>query len=127
MDLAPATLLDAWERGQRLTALERSLLLLQLAMPGRGMEELAETSIGSRDRALTRLRQSLFGSALGGYVDCPSCGQRLSIELELPAMPDPPASPEPGEFVSREGLLFRAPNSRDLAAIAPAGSAARSA
>jgi hypothetical protein len=120
MDLTPATLLDVWERGQRLPPLERSLLLLDLALPGRNAEELAGTSIGTRDRALTRLRQSLFGSAMGGYVDCPSCGQRLGIDLGLPPIAEPPPSPEQHQFVSRDGLEFRAPDSRDLAAIAEA-------
>jgi hypothetical protein len=120
MELAPASLLAVWERGRRAPTLQRSLLLLELAMPGRGAEELAQTSISGRDRALTRLRQSLFGTALGGYVDCPACGERLSVDIELPATG---SGSECGEFVSREGLRFRAPDSRDLAAIADAESA----
>jgi hypothetical protein len=120
MELASAGLLAVWERGQRAPALQRALLLLELALPGRSAEELAETSLSGCDRALTRLRQSLFGNALGSYVDCPACGERLSVDITLPS---PASGSEGGEFVSREGLRFRAPNSRDLTAIADAESA----
>jgi hypothetical protein len=114
-----ARLLAAWERGRYAAAHQRALILLELALPERAADELADVGVTERDRALTRLRQALFGNALDGYVDCPACGERLSVELELPV---PGRGGGRTEFVSREGLRFRAPNSRDLAAIADAQS-----
>src|SRR6266699_3190327 len=124
MDLSPAGLLAVWERGQGVPVSDRSRLLLELAIPGRSGDELTQTSISARDRALTRLRQSLFGNTLSGYVDCPCCGGRLSLDLDLAAMNTEAAgAPDDDEFVTREGLRFRAPNCGDLTAVADAGSA----
>jgi hypothetical protein len=113
-----AGVLAMWERGRLATPLQRALLLLGLALPGRAPDELARMSIGRRDRALTRFRRSLFGSGFDGHVDCPNCGERLGVEIELPAREED-ASPVT-EFVSDDGLRFRAPDSRDLAAVADA-------
>lgn len=113
-----AGVLAMWERGQRAAPLQRALLLLQFALPERTPEELARLSIGRRDRALTRLRQAWFGSAFDGHVDCPKCGERLGVEIDLPAREEDP-SPA-ADFVSAEGLRFRAPDSRDLAAVSDA-------
>lgn len=119
MDL-DARLLATWERGLDETPLGRALLLLELSHPECTREQLAGMSIGRRDRALVRLRQRLFGGAFDGHVDCPACGERLAVELELAALEEEDEAPAP--FVSHEGLAFRAPDSRDLADIAGAAS-----
>jgi hypothetical protein len=114
-----AGVLALWERGRRATPYQRAVLLLHLALPDRTPDELAGMSIGRRDRALTRFRQTLFGTAFDGHVDCPNCGERLGVEIELPTG-NGDLSPAT-EFVSDQGLRFRAPDSRDLAAVAEAG------
>jgi hypothetical protein len=65
--------------------------------------------------ALLRLRLATFGNTMRAYLDCPECGSRLEFALDgatlLALRPDEPA------FVVVDGRTFRAPTSRDLAAI----------
>jgi hypothetical protein len=114
-------LLATWERGLGEAPLARALLLLELAQPERTPEELARTSIGRRDRALVALRERLFGAAFDGHVDCPVCGERLGVELELVSRHEDDSAP--ASFVSRDGLEFRAPDTNDVADIANAAAA----
>jgi hypothetical protein len=116
-----ARLLATWERGLGETPLERGLLLLELAHPERTLTELARVSIGRRDRALVALRERLFGAAFDGHVDCPACGERLAVELDLVGRHEDDSAPAP--FVSLEGLAFRAPDSNDVASITDATTA----
>lgn len=111
-------LLQVWERGRAQPGAGRALALLALALPGYADADLATISLGRRDRALALLRRQLFGRALSARLDCPACGERLGILLQLPDTSA--ADVEVGEFVSNDGLRFRVPDSTDLAALADA-------
>ena len=117
--LRAADFLDLWERGCRLHPVDQGLLALGAAFPDTTYEALADWPLGRRNRALARLRCSLFGSRLEGWISCPQCGEKLEFELDTRALAegeDPEAKP-----VVVRGQAFRLPTSRDLARIAREG------
>lgn len=113
--LSCAQLLALWEQGARRHPLDRALLLFAQAAPERPPESLADAPLGACNAALMRLRRETFGNHLPLWLDCPGCGERLAFELEPAQLPPLQAPPEQVEV---QGLRFRCPASRDLAAIA---------
>jgi hypothetical protein len=119
--LTASQLLAVWEQGTSRTPVQQALLLLAAALPGTSPAELAELSIGQRDKYLLALREQLFGSQLTSVVACPVCSEKLEFTCyaaDLQAQ----ASAEPGEpLVLHHGTYevhFRLPNSLDLTAVA---------
>jgi len=125
--LAATDLLKVWEEGAGRSPVERSLLAFALARPTATAEDLLDAGIGERDRSLITLRCALFGAAAEAVADCPACGQRLDLNVDLrdlllPAEGKPlltlrdlvEAPPIPSAF--REHLLSRA-GVEDVAAI----------
>lgn len=107
------TLLAVWEQGLRSPAVYRALLLLGAAYP-ETLEQLAQLSIGERNRRLVLLRQKLFGSKAEAVVDCPLCGEKLEFTLPLSRFTETSSEEN---FSLRSGaytLQFRLPNSLDL-------------
>jgi hypothetical protein len=116
--LADDALLGLWERGAGLSPVERALLLLGAALPGQSVKHRGEIPIGARDAAILKLRRATFGGRLSGRAGCPRCREEHEFDLdigELLAAAPPPADTE---IVLDNGLRFRLPDSRDLAAIA---------
>lgn len=109
------TLLAVWERGRSRHPIDRAVLLHALAEPHAEPDKLADEPLGRMNAALLRLRLATFGDRMRAYLDCPECGSRLEFELDgatlLASRPDEPAP------VVVDGLTFRPPTSRDLAAI----------
>ncbi|HEU5135653.1 MAG TPA: hypothetical protein VFU13_10960, partial [Steroidobacteraceae bacterium] len=70
-------IISCWEQGRRRHPLDRALLLHAAATPDADPETLADRTLGERNAALLRLRQSLFGDALKSCVECPECGEAL--------------------------------------------------
>jgi hypothetical protein len=128
-----AELLSAWEQGVGQPSFRRALILLSAACPEWSAEQLARLSIGQRDARLLALRERTFGAELVSVVKCSACGEEMEFtfntaDIRVAALADqanshPPASegdePEPLSL-SFNGyeVLFRLPNSTDLAAIA---------
>lgn len=107
------TLLAVWEQGLRSPAVYRALLLLGAAY-AETLEQLAQLSIGERNRRLVLLRQTLFGSKAEAVVDCPLCKERLEFTLPLSSFTETSSAEN---FSLRSGaynLRFRLPNSLDL-------------
>lgn len=117
--VAATDLLKVWEEGLGRSPVERSLLAFALARPDASADELMDAGIGERDRSLIRLRCALFGATADAVADCPSCGERLDITVDLRDLLLPPsekpllsvrdlleAPPVPSAF--REHLLSRA-------------------
>lgn len=113
-----AELLGVWESGLGRTGSERALLLLECACAETPVEELAGWSIGRRDAALFRLRRMLFGERLHSVARCPECGAEVEISFRLSDLECDDAGPGAGmlRLPDRE-IHFRAPDSRDLAAV----------
>jgi hypothetical protein len=141
MRALPATeLLSAWERGQGQPSFQRALILLALACPESTADALAQLSLGERDGRLLELRQLTFGSQLVSLANCPACGEPLEFSCsaeEIRAAGESEKAnqaegSEPQEdrqtlSICSEGyeVLFRLPNSLDLAALADSQTASQ--
>ncbi len=111
--LSSSDMLQLWERGYGLHPLDQGLIALAAGSPGTSLDAWADLPLGQRNRALAGLHSMCFGSQLGGWVPCPSCGEKLEFELDS-AMLLAGASVS-SETVTIEGQSFRLPTSRDLA------------
>lgn len=109
-----STLLDVWENGEREHPIDRALSILA-AFSGESRAQLAALGIHRRDALLVRSRILAFGPLLEGATECPACGSELELALQL----SPPPEMEDGGAVDVAGerVLFRPPNSYDLAAV----------
>ncbi len=74
-------LLDAWEQALPERPVGRALALLSAAS-GIGTGELAELSLGERDRLLFALRERLFGTKLSSLATCPICAEIVELACE---------------------------------------------
>jgi hypothetical protein len=123
--LSATRLLDLWERGRALPPVEQAVLLLDAAHPDLSAADVAQLSIGRRDRLVLGLRARIFGRELSSYVPCPACGEGLEFALavdDLASGPDEPveATVGPQRDSLRVGdyeIHFRLPNSKDLVAL----------
>ncbi|KGI67121.1 hypothetical protein MJO55_06050 [Mycolicibacterium rufum] len=118
-----ARILALWE-----AAADRPPLLRTLALAAAGAQQadVADLTIGARDRHLLALRQECFGPTLACLVDCPSCGTELEMELSIAdlAVEDVDDDRE-AVHLGDIKIEFRAITSRDLLAIAGSSRAAR--
>lgn len=128
--LSATELLGVWERGRVQGPIEQALLLLATACPDTPTDELARLSIGQRDHALLRLRESTFGRVIFSMTSCPQCGEQLELESDAAGLCPEPASSETS--IARQAttddifslviegytLRFRSANSVDLSALA---------
>jgi hypothetical protein len=111
--------LALWERGAALHPIDRAALLCAAARPDTAPADVADLPLGAVTESLLRLRVAGRGASFAGHVDCPRCGQRLAIELDLAPLIAPvevPATAPASTEVA--GVRLRAPTLRDLAAVA---------
>jgi hypothetical protein len=116
--LADNALLGLWERGAGAGPVERALLLLGAALPEQSREHCAEIPIGARDAEILKLRRATFGGRLSGRANCPRCREEHEFDLDIGELLASVPREAESEIVLDNGLRFRLPNSRDLAAIA---------
>ena len=110
-------IISCWEQGRRRHPLDRALLLHAAATPDADPETLADRTLGERNAALLRLRQSLFGDALKSCVECPECGEPLEFALSASAFLE--RAPAAGTRHATVGdYRVRLPTTRDLASVA---------
>jgi hypothetical protein len=76
-----SVLLDAWERALPERPVGRALALLA-ASSGVSAGELAELSLGERDRLLFALRERLFGTRLSSLATCPRCAETVELSCD---------------------------------------------
>jgi len=126
MSLGATELLQAWERGQSVTAPEKALLLLAAASPGIPIASLRELSVGERDECLLALREQLFGRAMACVAHCPNCGEILEFPVDTRQFEGPGGSRQE-LALERGGCLvrFRVPTAGDLVACAAEGEVSR--
>ncbi|MGK7902094.1 MAG: phage baseplate protein [Hormoscilla sp.] len=119
--LTASELIRSWEIGQSQHPLDRALTLLSLACPEYEMASLASLSIGQRDAYLLTLREITFGEKMDCWGDCPACSERLEFSMKTSQMRlvelQEPAVAEYQIQVGSWELLYRLPNSWDLATI----------
>jgi hypothetical protein len=114
--LSAAATLDLWQETDGRDPVGRSLALA--AASGREPDELAALPVGRRDALLLEL---LAGPALEATAACPACREQAEFAIdtgELLARERQAREPAPVESV-----VWRSPDSRDLAAAAAAGDA----
>lgn len=114
-------MLTVWERGAGAHPVDRALALLACALPESRRDELANLSVGRRDRLLFGLRRATFGEILPMRTQCPRCGEQLEFDLPCADLCTEPGREDTGSLeVCAEGyrLRVRLPDSFDLAAIA---------
>ena len=115
-----AELLALWDRGSRRHPVDRALLLGVWARPDLPPSSLPDLPLGALNAALLRLREVCFGPRIDAYLDCEHCGERLELVLDTGQLLAGAAEDDVGADAELAGLRFRAPCSRDLAAIAQA-------
>lgn len=95
--------------------------MLGAAYPETDPEELAALSVGQRDARLLTLRERLFGPRLESIAGCPACSENLELSLDISVI-RVEAREEQNSRLSLEmggyEVLFRVPDSNDLAALA---------
>jgi hypothetical protein len=123
--LSDQEVIQVWETGLEQHPVDRALTVLSAAFPGGTRDELAAMSVGRRDGCLMDAREMNFGPTVSGVAECPGCGELLEWTLDLGSVRSPrDDAGETGPIrLAFEGydLLYRLPNSTDLAAIALGG------
>lgn len=112
--------MEAWERAQAGSPVERPAVLLAALDAELMPEDCARLPLGTRDSQLLAWREAMFGSQLDCLADCPQC----HVAVEFPVRADELRFTAPaGEHVltlTRDGwtLSFRLPTTASLATIA---------
>jgi len=118
--IAAASLLQAWEQGERQHPLHRALTLLRVAEPQTPMDALADLPIGERDRRLFSLRSRLFGPRVEAVAACPECGEMLDIAFDgRDVFGGDAGTPSGVRAIGGRELALRAASTMDLLEIAP--------
>jgi hypothetical protein len=114
-------ILYIWEMGQHQHPIDRALTMLAAAMPDRTPAELAQLSIGRRDRLLLMLRELVVGQEIVSIAQCPQCGEQLELAMNVQDVQctEPTFVIEPDTTVNLAELAVQIhlPNSYDLAAV----------
>jgi hypothetical protein len=116
--LAENDLITVWERAWSGSPTQQAIALLQMTAPATSVDDLLELPIGSRDSILLDLREALFGQQLSLLVECPSCQERVELELGIPQLRmQATVATEDGLYpfhIDALQIRFRVPDSRDL-------------
>jgi hypothetical protein len=115
--LNPSNVLALWERGRARHAIDRALLLFAAARPDLPAGQLADLPLGQRNAALLRLRQATFGPEIRVYLDCPGCGERMELALQVDMFLPAESEALTGGELEYNGFRLRLPTSRDLCAL----------
>jgi hypothetical protein len=138
--IADQDLLTVWELGLGQHPLDRGLTVLAAVAPlldwdgpAPSRQALARLPLGERDRRLMAVYERIFGSQLAGQAACPACQSAAEFVLDVAGLRTSPCARDPDGFLALQdagyNLVFRLPDSFDLAAIArlPSLAAARQA
>ena len=122
-ELSAAELLEIWEHGSTQTPAERALTVLASADRSLQGDALAAMSVGRRDGLLLSLRQSVFGQELAALATCPECQEQLELVFDARDLCSSSTEvvDEARSFTLATDdyeIVFRLPDSRDLAAAA---------
>ncbi len=111
-------LLDLWEKGSTAHPLDQGLLALSVVFPETSLEELADWSLGRRNKSLFELYRDSFGPVLHGWTACTPCGEKLEFEVSVRTLTAHDARDErSADAVFANEQFFRLPTSRDLAQV----------
>ncbi len=110
-------LLHLWEIGSLRHPIDRGLLLYAWMHPEQPPASLPDLPLGQINLALVQLRRACFGNRIEGYADCEACGVRLDLPINADQLLQAAQSATTEASVVVSGQSFRAPTSRDLAAL----------
>jgi hypothetical protein len=119
--LTATDILDLWERGAGLHAIDQAVLVLSQAFPERTYDYLTTLPLGQRDELLFQVHRLTFGDRLDAYTECPVCQEPLEFPLSCELLcGDSMPHDTLIKTVTIQGRDFnlRCPNSRDAAAAA---------
>jgi hypothetical protein len=117
--LCTEDILRIWEAGQHQGPVDRALSSIAPAFPEVSREDLADMSLGRRNRLLLAVREGLFGPTLTAYAECSACNERLEFAMDgRRLLGDESREPVEEVSVHRGGirLRLRPLSSADLAA-----------
>src|SRR4029450_991459 len=111
------------EAGEELLPVERFSLLLQQCLVRLGpwrrpdLDRVRQLTVGDRDLLALHLRALTFGDRMDCMIRCPSCAERMEVELAvssllLPAGESEPEPDQPAAGDRRPGRV-RPPTRRD--------------
>jgi hypothetical protein len=121
--LSGSDLINLWERGHGMHAIDRALLALSMAFP-ESSATLPDWVVGRRNQALLELHRSLFGPSLQAWAVCESCGEKMEFSIDANALLQQNlGAASSDQTVVFNGQSFRLPTSRDLADVARQSSA----
>lgn len=106
------------EQGQQLAPLDRAVLLAA-TLGDVALDAAADLPLDRRDRLLIEARIAAFGSSIGFFARCPSCGEGNEAEFDLRAL-TAIASTGVQREVGGKPVRLHAPTSRAVAAAAGA-------
>jgi hypothetical protein len=116
--LGASDLLTLWEQGGARHPIDRALLFCGWARPELSPAGIADLPLGVVSESLIRLRAESFGDRIEAYVDCERCRERLELTLEAGHLLASGGAGDARGELDVGGYRFRAPSSRDLAAVA---------
>ena len=112
-----AELLELWDQGCNRHPIDRALLLAGRAREDLAPGQVAELPIGAVNAAVLRFRAACFGRLIDAWLDCERCGEAMELSLDTEELLAGAVEDDPIPHVERSGFRFRAPDSRDLAAL----------
>jgi len=112
--LSGSETLTLWERGKRCHPLDRALLALSFATRASD-GNVADWTLGRRNRALLELHAAWFSPRLEAWAACPKCGEKVEFELNVRDLTEAQADASQRATVEVDEQIFRLPSSRDLA------------
>lgn len=126
--LGAAETLRVWEQAERLSPVERALVLASAAPADTAV--LVGQPIGRTNAVLLRLREATLGPAMAATAGCPGCGSRVEFSLDTAGLLGLAADIAAGDDVSVENIVgfhvtWRPPTPADLTAVARAPEPAR--
>jgi hypothetical protein len=122
--LSANDIIRIWETGRNQHSPDRALTILSANRREATRAQLADLTVGQRDRCLLELREKTFGSTVRGFAECPRCAKHLEFtmsvsQLRIPHKPDFAEKEMPLEFAAENTKVrFRLPNSLDLVTVA---------
>lgn len=121
LQAAPSLLLDIWDQGSNLHAIDRALLLVTQARTDIPVDIIADLSHGFINKTLIQMQLELFGNQMNAIVSCSNCQESLELSLDLQTILQQLSALDNEALYSScihfNKHRFRLPNSRDLAVI----------
>jgi hypothetical protein len=122
--LTDRAVLSLWDAARAQSPRDCALTILAAAAPDVDPRELGTLSLGACNAGLLDVYRHSFGPRTCGYAECPSCGERLEVELDVEQLRGlPTAGGSTGEQVLHADgytVHYRPPDSGDLRAASAA-------